>query len=137
MVFCRQSLFDVSLSRSSPKGISGHGRGQLQTFRPLPLLCALAGALLIACSGPNETSSSEPPSGSELQFDGVVRHIDIEGGAWVIESAGGTTYEPINLPEGFKQNGLAVRVWANREEDRVSVRMVGPIISIAHIELRE
>lgn len=102
------------------------------------LAVALVGALFLSCAGPPQQGpGSRRPPESELQFDGTVRYIDIEGGAWVIEGEDGTTYEPIGLPEEFRQEGLPVRVWAEREEDRVSIRMVGPIISIVHIERRE
>lgn len=73
---------------------------------------------------------------SELQFEATVQHRQIEGGSWVIKSEDGTTYEPTDLPEEYRKEGLRVRVWANRLDDRASIRMIGPIISIQRIERR-
>lgn len=100
-------------------------------------LLLIAFALLLACSGPDEVAN-DPESGreSELQFEGFVQHLDLEGGAWVIESKDGTTYDPRTLPDEYKEEGLPVSVWANRLEDQVGIRMVGPIISIKRIERR-
>lgn len=100
-------------------------------------LFLIASALLLACSGPDELANG-PESGveSELQFEGLVQHLQLEGGAWVIESKDGTTYDPRNLPDEYKEEGLPVSVWANRLEDQVGIRMVGPIISIERIERR-
>lgn len=107
------------------------------------LLSATIGTFFLSCAG-TKNSSSRPekngPGGSggdvdvELQFEGTVRYLQVEGGAWVIESTEGTTYDPTNLPERYKEKGLPVRVWADQVEDAVSIRMVGPIISIKRIE---
>lgn len=110
-----------------------------------PLLVPLVlGVLLLSCAGQerpaNESESPKRPTESpkgEFQFEGVVQYRQIEGGAWVIESEEGTTYEPSDLPEEYREEGLRVRVWANRLDDQVSFRMVGPIISIERIERRE
>lgn len=84
----------------------------------------------LSCTGPESTPDTD------LQFDGVVHYRKIEGGAWVIKGDDGTTYEPTDLPEEYREEGLRVRVWADRLEDQASIRMVGPIITIEHIERR-
>lgn len=106
------------------------------TLLPLPLVL---GMLLLSCARPTESPDGDSPGQevqSELQFEGVVQYRQVEGAAWVIESEDGTTYEPTDLPEDYREQGLPVRVWANRLEDRASIRMVGPIISIERIERR-
>ncbi len=68
-----------------------------------------------------------------LDFEGQVRFVSIEGGFWAIVANGGRTYEPTNLPDGFKEDGLAVRVIAEVRDDLSSIHMVGPIIEIITI----
>ena len=92
------------------------------------LLSALA---LSACSAsqlPNDASDAD------LQFDGAVAYTDLEGGAWVIQADEGTTYEPVNLAAEDREEGLRVRVWADRREEMASTLMVGPIIEIRRLE---
>lgn len=117
----------------------------IRFLHPTPwLLATVLGGMLLSCAGPNGSSDQKPQDDeprsatpqSELQFEGTVQHRQIEGGAWVIESTDGTTYEPTNLPEEYKEEGLPVRVWADRLDDRASIRMVGPIITIERIERR-
>lgn len=71
----------------------------------------------------------------DLRFDGTVTFVTIEGGAWVIEADDGTVYEPINLEEEYEEEGLRVRVWADRRDDLGSYLMVGPIIEIERIRV--
>lgn len=75
------------------------------------------------------------PNG-EMQFSGTIQYRELEGGAWVILSEDGTTFEPVDLPEEYRKKGLRVRVWADQVEGAVSTRMVGPIVSIKRIERR-
>lgn len=72
---------------------------------------------------------------SDLTIEGKVTYVNIEGGFWAIED-GEETYEPVNLSEDFKQEGLKVTVHADIEKDKVSFRMVGPIIKITSISER-
>lgn len=108
-------------------------------LRPVVALMMVgSGLFLLSCAGPEESARSsgsgpEKPN-AELRFDGTVQYRQLEGGAWVIVSEEETTYDPTDLPEEYKEKGLAVRVWANRMEDAVGIRMVGPIISIQRIE---
>jgi hypothetical protein len=69
----------------------------------------------------------------DVNENGTVEFVDIEGGCWVIE-AGGTTYEPINLPAGMREDGLAVEFVAVTRDDRASTCQVGPIIELIRIE---
>lgn len=86
----------------------------------------LATFLLAACNDLNSASDTD------LQIEGKVTYMEIEGGFWAIESAD-ETYEPTNLPEEFQKDGLKVRVYANVAEEKASIRMVGPIIHIEKI----
>lgn len=71
-----------------------------------------------------------------LQLAGTVTHLDIEGGVWVIRS-GETNYNPMNLPERFRTEGLQIEAEAKRRDDIASISMVGPIIELVRIRVRE
>lgn len=68
-----------------------------------------------------------------LSGNGTVRFLEIEGGCWVIESAG-ETYEPLSLPREFEEDGLRVTFEARPADDAVSICQVGPIIELVEIE---
>ena len=84
---------------------------------------ALAALLLLAACG-----ILEP----DVQGDGTVRFDPIEGGCWLIDS-GGETYDPINLDESFRVDGLRVRFEAEIAEDMAHF-CPGIIIEISSIE---
>ncbi len=72
----------------------------------------------------------------ELDEVGAVEFIDIEGGCWVIETAD-ETYEPINLPESLRTDGLGVTFQAQEREDLASICMVGTIVELLRIQPNE
>lgn len=67
-----------------------------------------------------------------LSFKGTVKHINLEGGFWGIITEDGKHYDPVNLAEEFKQEGLLVQVEAV-DKDRVGIHMWGTIIEITAI----
>src|SRR5450830_1547588 len=67
-----------------------------------------------------------------LSFKGTVQYIALEGGFWGIVSEDGKNYDPINLVEDFKKNGLRVQVEA-KVQDRVGFHMWGTYIEIVNI----
>lgn len=72
---------------------------------------------------------------ADLYLEGKITYMEIEGGFWAVRTDD-ETYEPANLPTEFQEEGLEVAIAANIEEDKVSYRMVGPIIHIVEIEKR-
>ncbi|KPJ61703.1 MAG: hypothetical protein AMJ46_00285 [Latescibacteria bacterium DG_63] len=66
-------------------------------------------------------------------MEGTVQFLDIEGGCWRIAGNDGVNYEPINLPEEFKEDGLAVRFKVKYRDDLVSICMVGRIVELLSI----
>jgi hypothetical protein len=64
---------------------------------------------------------------------GTVVHKDLEGGFFAIDGDDGRTYDPINLPETFKKEGLKVKVIARLRKDVGSIHMIGDIIEIVDI----
>ena len=88
-------------------------------------LRAAAAALLVAAGGCGITTP-------EIDAEGVVRFIDVEGGCWGLE-ADGVVYEPVNLPESMRVDGLVVIFEAEELEDRASICQVGPIVELLRI----
>ncbi len=89
-------------------------------------LVALALLLLAtgSCNGEDDT----------ITVVGSVEFIQIEGGCWAILDVDQTRYEPINLPEEFRKDGLAVRAVLVPREDLVSTCQIGEIVEILTIE---
>ena len=70
-----------------------------------------------------------------LTAEGTVQFVDVSGGCWRIVGYDGVNYEPVNLPDEFKKDGLAVRFSAKLREDLVSKCMVGQLIELLGIRL--
>lgn len=101
-------------------------------------LLAVAVATGAACAGPREPAWVELPStsadsGEVLQIIGTIHRLEVEGGVFVIRNAQGTQFNPTNLPDAFKKDGMAVVADAHRRDDMASVGMVGPIIELLRI----
>ncbi len=92
-------------------------------------LRATAVALVVAATGCGITT---PDSSG----DGIVRYIDVEGGCWGIES-NGEIYEPMNLPQDLREDGLAIEFVAVDQDDLGSICMIGQIIELVRVEAAE
>jgi hypothetical protein len=80
-----------------------------------------------------------PPAegkGEQTHISGVVKFHEVEGGFYAIQGEDGVTYDPTNLPEEFRQEGLAVEIEARKRPDVMSVRQVGTIVDIERIRKR-
>jgi hypothetical protein len=75
-------------------------------------------------------------TGPDFEEDGVVRFVDVGGGCWVIE-VGETRFEPINLTEEFRTDGLLVSFEAKDRTDLASYCMVGRIVELSSIRVRD
>jgi len=82
--------------------------------------------ILYSCTALNTDSHAD------LFIQGQVTYINIEGGFWAIQDQN-DTYEPINLSDTYKKEGLRVTVSANYAKNRSSVHMAGPLIEIVNI----
>ena len=67
-------------------------------------------------------------------IEGVVQFVEVEGGCWKIEGNDGVSYEPINLPEEFREDGIAVLFEAKHRKNLASACMVGKIIELTSIQ---
>lgn len=72
-------------------------------------------------------------AGPVLHITGTVHHLDLEGGLFVIRDRAGTQFNPVNLPAGFRVEGIAVETEAQRRDDAASIGMVGPMIELLRI----
>ncbi len=73
---------------------------------------------------------------SPLRLSGTIRHVDLEGGLYVIRVADGTQYNPLNLPDELKADGLAIEAEARRRDDTMSIGMIGTIVELLRIRKR-
>jgi hypothetical protein len=71
---------------------------------------------------------------NEQMITGTVMYIPIEGGFYGLVADDGKKYDPINLPEEYKQNGLRVKFQVERKKSMASIHMWGIIAEIVKIE---
>jgi hypothetical protein len=87
---------------------------------------------------PGDTAAVSPgdpaSADSVVTISGVVRHFDLEGGFFAIRGDDGVTYDPSNLADDFRHDGLRVRARARLRPDMSGIHMVGPIVDIIEIE---
>ena len=76
------------------------------------------------------------PGDKAFRVSGTVKFLDLEGGVFVIRDDAGVQYNPTNLPEPFRQDGLSIEADAFRRDGMVSIAMVGPMIELSRIRER-
>jgi heat shock protein HslJ len=84
-------------------------------------------------SNPWEELGHGQQSGPVFHLGGTVRHVDLEGGLFVIDAADGTRYVPTNLPPAYQLDGLALEAEARRRDDMASIAMVAPLVELVRI----
>jgi len=65
---------------------------------------------------------------------GTVKYLDLELGFYGIFSDDGEHYDPVNLDEEFKVDGLRVRFTAKILESQFSFHMWGKLVSIIYVQ---
>lgn len=93
-------------------------------------LCACL-AIVSAVSCRNAT---EPVS---TQIVATVEFLNVEGGCWSLLASDGVRYEPVDLGEEFRADGLRVTATVRPLEDVGSVCQVGKIVEIESIRRRD
>jgi heat shock protein HslJ len=111
------------------RSLDGH-YGKMLTFISLVLLLGCASAEKNGWVKLKVSDESRKPA---QMIEGVVKHLPIEGGLFVIQSADGKQYHPIHLPKTFQSDGLQVQANIQILEDVMSVGMVGPVIDLLEI----
>ncbi len=84
-------------------------------------------------SNPWEELGRGEQSGPVFHLGGTVRHVELEGGLFVIDAADGTRYVPTNLPADYQLDGLALEAEARRRDDMASIAMVAPLVELVRI----
>jgi hypothetical protein len=98
---------------------------------PLKFLAAAMLAATLSCS-----RLALEPSCDEAdvcQVSARVSWLSIEGGFWALRGDDDVTYEPLNLPADFQQDGLRVRTTLRMRGDMGTYRMVGPVVEVLSI----
>ena len=95
------------------------------------LVLLIAAACLTACGAQPETNAATPSRGQPA----TVRFVNVETGCWALE-LDTQRVQPVDLPEEFKTDGLAVSVELRDAPDMMTVCQVGPLKHIEHIEKR-
>ena len=87
-----------------------------------------------AGSGNASATRDRTGDSSGMLITGTVRHVDLGGGFYGIETDDGMKLDPVNLPEDFQEDGVRIRLRVEWLEDRVSIRMWGRIVCLLSIE---
>jgi inhibitor of cysteine peptidase len=74
------------------------------------------------------------PLESMIMATGTVIYVDLEGGFYGIAGEDKTNYDPVNLEEEFREDGLEVEFTAYPVEDMMSIRMWGQLVEIRSIQ---
>lgn len=108
----------------------------------IALAVILAGCMLFGNKG---TPRSDQPAAAQNEslsrtdtfvLQGTVVKKDLEGGFYAIDGDDGKTYEPLNLPEAFKRNGMRIKAVVRARGDVGSIHMVGDIVEIVDIAVQ-
>lgn len=70
------------------------------------------------------------PEEKLIKANGTVNYIELEGGFYGITDQNGTNYDPVNLGDEFKKDGLEIEFTAYPKDDLVSIHMWGQLIGI-------
>ena len=73
------------------------------------------------------------PGHTIIQAVGTVAYVDIEGGFYGIAGDDDTNYDPVNLEDEFRKDGLKVEFTAYPAEDMASFHMWGQLIELRSI----
>ena len=89
------------------------------------LLATVAAVCVCGCLG--------EPEPSTVTGEGTVQYIDLEGGFFGIVADDGTRYLPLNLPEEFSEDGLAIEFTGIIREDVVTIQQWGTPLELTGI----
>lgn len=101
------------------------------------LLIAVIGLLTMGAGGcvNKPKQLGEIPAEALLEFTGVIKWIDLEGGFWgILRDESDAKYRPINLPKEYQVDGLRVRITCQRIQGGISIYQWGKEIRIFTIE---
>jgi hypothetical protein len=105
----------------------------------VPLVAVTLLLLSLACAAPGSRSSSgaraapDTVPGTVREIAGVIRFYPLEGGFYAIRGDDGETYNPTNLPEEFRQDGVSVVATVRLRPDLMGIHQVGPLVEVLEI----
>ena len=73
------------------------------------------------------------PDSDTFEIRGTIVHKNMEGGFYASEADDGRRYNPVNLSESFRKDGLKVKVAARLKRDTMGIHMYGPPIVVVEI----
>ncbi len=79
---------------------------------------------------------TEEAGGNQMEIVGVIRYYELEGGFYAIRGEDGETYNPTNLPDEFRQDGLPVVAKIRLRHDMMSIQQAGALVEIIEIRRR-
>jgi hypothetical protein len=68
-----------------------------------------------------------------VEIVGTVTYKSLEGGFYAIDGDDGKKYDPVNLPEAFRKDGLRVKATARLKPGVMGFHMYGAIVEIVDI----
>ncbi|UUX91450.1 YgdI/YgdR family lipoprotein [Methanoplanus endosymbiosus] len=99
------------------------------------LALASAAVMISGCiSNSSESTIWKDAPDVDINTDGTVTYVDLEGGFYGIISNDGTKYYPLNLGEDIKKDGLKVRFLADTKDDIMTVQQWGIPVEIISIK---
>ena len=111
-------------------------------LRPLSRLSACLLVAALACGGAKEADDqanmpTAPLAPDQvLNTDATVRHLNLEGGCWLLETPTGAKYQPTELTDAFRVDGMTVSVTLKDAPDMMSICMVAPLVEVVDIKKR-
>lgn len=97
--------------------------------REYSALCVVAVFSLLITGSGDAGSPGEP----DIRGTGRIVYLDFEGGFFGIIAEDGSRYDPVNLPDEFKVDGLRVSFEAIKTRSQVGFHMWGTLIEIISI----
>jgi hypothetical protein len=79
-------------------------------------------------------SSCTTDIGDNFIGTGTIVYLSIEGGFYGIKGDDGRSYDPVNLSNDFRKDGLRVRFEAKELKGQASFHMWGSLVQIIHIQ---
>ena len=102
-----------------------------QSFDRMRTAIMAAAALLLI--GGCKTTNQNPEEGV-IESTGTVEYIDLEGGFYGIVSEDGRRFDPTDLAEEFRQDGLRIRFRVRPREGLVGTHMWGTLVEVLEIK---
>lgn len=89
--------------------------------------------VIVQPNDPPPPESPAIPSTDTVEITGTIVYKTLEGGFYAIEAEDGSKYDPMNLPESFKKDGMKIKINARLKPDVMGFHMYGSIIEVIDI----